>query len=84
MTETSLYGHIEPPHLHGYCECEEGQFKLTALNNGDTLVEGTSWYHYRIYPAPYWGLWTDTIGHQVHLRVLNEIKKRAESQALAL
>jgi hypothetical protein len=79
MTEVSIYGHIDTPHLHGYYECEEGEFRLTPLPNGDTLLEGTSWYRYHLYPAAYWGIWTDMIVHQVHLRVLNEIKKRAEA-----
>lgn len=84
MKETSPYGRIDTPHIHGYYECEEGEFRLTPLANGDTLVEGTSWYRYHIYPAAYWALWTDTIVHQVHLRVLNEIKKRAEAPSLTL
>jgi hypothetical protein len=40
MRETGLYGTIEPKHLNGYYISKEGQFELTSLPGGRTLVVG--------------------------------------------
>jgi hypothetical protein len=77
MTEISLYD-IHPNHLHGYWVSKKGQFKLTALPNGHTLLEGTTWYVNKIKPAFYWTLWSDNIVHKIHNRVLEHIKTQAE------
>ena len=78
LNELTPYGHIEPRHLHGYFVSEQGQFLLTALPNGGTRVEGTTWYHDAIWPAAYWRLWSDYVIHRIHLRVLKHIKEAAE------
>ncbi|HET9399958.1 MAG TPA: DUF805 domain-containing protein [Candidatus Acidoferrales bacterium] len=78
LNELSPYGHIDTPHLHGYFASDEGQFRLIRLPNGNTRLEGTTWYHNRIWPAAYWRLWSDAIIHRVHLRVLRHIKVLAE------
>ncbi len=83
MRETMLYANVEPKHLHGYMVSKEGQFRLTALPNGHTLVEGTSWYQNGIWPAQYWRVWSDAIIHRIHLRVLNHIRDLAEHDAHA-
>jgi uncharacterized membrane protein YhaH (DUF805 family) len=36
LHELTLYGHIEPKHLHGYFESHQGQFLLTELPSGHT------------------------------------------------
>jgi hypothetical protein len=77
MKELSFYD-IHPNHLHGYWVSERGQFKLTQLPNGNTLLEGTTWYRNKIKPDMYWTLWSDFIVHTIHERVLNHIKKEAE------
>ena len=79
LNELSPYRHIEPPHLHGYFASDEGQFRLIALSDGGTLLEGTTWYHNRIWPAAYWRLWSDAIIHRIHLRVLRHIKAVSEA-----
>ena len=81
MRERMLYGNAQPKHLHGYMVSKEGQFRLTALPNGHTLVEGTSWYQHGLWPAVYWRWWSDAIVHRIHLRVLNKIRSLAESGA---
>jgi len=43
MKEMSPYN-IHPTHLNGYCISKQGQFKLTTLANGHTLLEGTTSY----------------------------------------
>jgi hypothetical protein len=78
MKEISFYD-IHPNHLQGYWVSKQGQFKLTALPNGHTLLEGTTWYVNKIKPAFYWSLWSDYIVHKIHNRVLEHIKMEAEN-----
>lgn len=81
MEEWTPYHHIDPPHLHGYLVSNGGQFLLTALPNGGTRVEGTTWYRHSLWPAPYWRLWSDAIIHKIHWRVLSHIRDVAEHRA---
>jgi hypothetical protein len=69
---------VNAPHLHDYFVSKQGQFKLTTLPNGNTLLEGTTWYYHDIKPVFYWGLWSNYIIHKIHDRVLNHIKRNAE------
>lgn len=78
MREWSPYT-IHPPHLHHYLDCREGQFLLQALPDGRTRLIGTTWYRNRMWPAPYWSLWSDAIIHRIHLRVLRHIQQLAEA-----
>lgn len=78
LNELSPYGHIEPVHLHGYFVSREGQFLLTPLTNGGTLLEGTTWYRHTMWPGAYWHLWSDHIIHRIHLRVLEHIRAEVE------
>lgn len=77
MKEISFFN-IHPNHLHGYWVSKQGQFKLTQLSNGHTLLEGTTWYANKIKPNFYWTLWSDYIVHKIHNRVLEHIKSQAE------
>ncbi len=78
MVEWSIYDDIQIEHLDGYFKSEKGQFKLTELPDGKVLLQGTTWYRHDIWPTFYWRLWSDYILHQIHLRVLHHIKKKAE------
>lgn len=78
MKEISFYD-VHPNHLNGYFVSKQGQFKLTNLPNGNTLLEGTTWYFNRIKPNIYWTLWSDFIIHKIHERVLNHIKEQSEN-----
>lgn len=78
MRELSFYD-INAPHLHDYFVSKQGQFKLTKLENGKTLLEGTTWYYHDIRPVFYWRLWSEYIIHKIHLRVLTHIKETTES-----
>jgi hypothetical protein len=69
MRETGLYGPIYPKHLEGYYVSKAGQFALTPLPGGRTLVEGTSWYRHGLWPA---------IVHHIHERVLEQIRALSE------
>lgn len=78
MRELSPYGALDTPHLHDYFVSRKGQFKLTRLENGNTLLEGTTWYYHKIKPEFYWRMWTEQIVHTIHQRVLNHIKEQSE------
>ena len=80
MEELSLYNDLRPPHLDNYFISRKGQFELKTLPDGTTLLEGTTWYQNRFWPAPYWHLWSDYIIHNIHKRVLSHIKTLAENQ----
>ncbi|HZQ55204.1 MAG TPA: SRPBCC family protein [Bryobacteraceae bacterium] len=81
VAEWSPYGAIQPKHLHGYLVSRHGQFRLAPLPNGNTLLEGTTWYQHGLWPAQYWRWWSDAIIHRIHLRVLNEVRILAERGA---
>jgi hypothetical protein len=79
MEEWTPYQDVHPPHLDGFLASERGQFQLTALPNGGTRLEGTTWYRHNMWPVSYWQTWSDYIIHRIHLRVLENIKARAEA-----
>lgn len=79
MKELSFWD-IDAPHLHDYFVSKKGQFKLTRLPNGNTLLEGTTWYYHDIKPAFYWQFWSEYIVHKIHYRVLEHIKKNSENE----
>jgi hypothetical protein len=78
LKELSFYNNVHPNHLHGYWISKGGQFKLTQLANGHTLLEGTTWYINKIEPGFYWTVWSDYIVHKIHRRVLEHIRTLAE------
>ncbi|WP_245747726.1 SRPBCC family protein [Parapedobacter koreensis] len=80
MKELSFWD-VDAPHLQDYLVSKKGEFKLTGLPGGNTLLEGTTWYCLRIKPAFYWHLWSKGIIHKIHARVLNHIKTNAEMEA---
>ncbi len=81
MEELTFYKDVRPPHLENYFISKRGQFELKTLPDGKTLLEGTTWYQNRYWPAPYWRLWSDQIIHRIHYRVLGHIKNLSESQS---
>jgi len=73
---------ITPPHLeHNYMRSRRGQFRLVALSDHSTLLEGTTWYQNYFWPQIYWREWSDGIVHQIHLRVLRHVQQQAEAEA---
>ena len=79
MFELSPYAHVHPPHLHGYLRSKRGEFVLTALDNGRTRLEGHTWYEFDMQPQFYWTLWSDSMIHSIHERVLLHIKDLSEA-----
>jgi hypothetical protein len=83
MQEWSPYGHIDVPHLHDTFVSRHGRFALRE-ENGRTVLEGTTWYFQRIAPDWYWHRFSDAIIHQIHGRVLEQIKRSSEAKAQRL
>lgn len=81
MREWTFYREIHPAHLKDHLMVSGGQFLLTSISENRTLLEGTTWYSNRMWPASYWRLWTDYFIHRIHLRVLDHIKREVEENA---
>lgn len=70
---------IVPPHIErNYMRSQHGQFRLVALSDHQTRLEGTTWYQNYLWPQAYWREWSDGIVHRIHLRVLRHVKVQAE------
>ena len=79
MQEWTFFKDLDPAHLDGYFGSERGQFLLTPLPGGRTLLEGATWYRHRIWPNAYWQQWSDWALHRIHRRVLRHVKRLAEA-----
>ncbi|MEY2880444.1 MAG: hypothetical protein RLZZ15_2824 [Verrucomicrobiota bacterium] len=79
MHELSPYRALHPAHLDGFFRSVRGEFLLTALPNGHTRLDGTTWYTQRFWPVRYWRGWSDYLLHSIHRRVLAHIQTQAES-----
>jgi hypothetical protein len=83
MTETSPYGQIHVRHLDDHdFQPERADFALMPLANGGTLLEGTTTYQNKMWPAAYWRLYTDEIVRSIHRRVFEQVKRLAEADAV--
>jgi hypothetical protein len=78
LHEWSPYSRVYAPHLDGFFRTTHGEFRLIALENGRTRLEGRTWYSLRMQPALYWHTIADTILHAVHQRVLEHVKTESE------
>ena len=79
LQEWSPYARVFAPHLDGFFRTSHGEFRLVALDGGRTRLEGRTWYTLDMQPAMYWTAIADTILHAIHSRVLQHIKRAAES-----
>jgi len=76
------FGPISTPHVdRNYMRSQHGQFRLVALDDKHTLLEGTTWYQDYFWPQIYWRAWSDAIVHRIHTRVLEHVKQQAEAEA---
>jgi uncharacterized membrane protein YhaH (DUF805 family) len=82
MFELTPYPGIEPPHLHHSLRSTRGEFKLVALPEGRTRLEGRTWYRFEMFPQSYMTIWSDMFIHRIHQRVLEHIKQLAESNGV--
>ncbi|HEX8206799.1 MAG TPA: SRPBCC family protein [Solirubrobacteraceae bacterium] len=83
MRELSPWGDVHAPHLDGFLRSHRGEFRLTPLPGGRTLLEGTTWYENRMWPQAYWRLWSDDLIHAIHRRVLRHVAAQAEADPRA-
>lgn len=85
MKELSPYVDVHVRHLDDHdFRPERADFYLTELPGGRTRLDGWTTYQNRMWPGPYWRLWTDAIVHQIHYRVFRQVKKLAEQDAILL
>jgi uncharacterized membrane protein YhaH (DUF805 family) len=80
MREWNPLFEIHPPHLDGFLVSKRGEFLLSPLPGGKTLLRGSTLYQHGLWPAAYWRLWSDPIIHRIHDRVLKHIKTLTEAQ----
>ena len=71
---------IAPPHLDGYFNARRGEFRLVALPNNRTRLEGSTWYDLHLAPDRYWAWFADALITRIHNRVLQHITRRAEAE----
>jgi len=83
MQEWSPYRHVDAPHLLEGLKSERGEFRLVAIGEQRTRLEGSTWYRDNLFPQLYWNLWSDAFIHRIHARVLEHVKRRSEAQAEA-
>ena len=67
------------PELLGHLTPGRGQFVLRDNHDGTTTLIGSTWYSLHVSPGWYFNWWTHSIFSAVHLRVMNDIKRRAEA-----
>src|SRR5690606_19692939 len=72
---------IRPPHLDGGFRTTAGQFLLEPLPGGRTRLIGRTHYVLDLAPRAYWSMWSEHIIHRIHMRVLEHVKRMAESGA---
>ena len=83
MRELSIYAKVYAPHLDGYFRSTRGEFRLIPTSSG-TRLEGHTWYGVNIHPQGYWRAVSDVLLHRIHQRVLDQVKREAESEAVAV
>jgi hypothetical protein len=66
------------PEIMGHIDILRGQFILKDNGNGTTTLTGNSWYSLHVFPVWYFDMWASNITRQVHLRVMEHIKKLSE------
>jgi uncharacterized membrane protein YhaH (DUF805 family) len=79
MRELSPYPGLDTSHLHGYMVSLHGEFDLEPLPGGRTRLIGITWYEHHLWPASYWAVYSNAIVHEIHMRVLEHIKRISEA-----
>jgi hypothetical protein len=69
------------PELIGHLTPQKGQFVLSDNGDGTTTLTGHTWYTLHVRPLWYFDWWTHHIFREVHLRAMNDIKRRAEAKS---
>ena len=66
------------PEIMGHIDILRGQFLLKQNGNGTTTLTGNSWYKLYVFPVWYFDIWARSITRNVHLRVMEHVKKICE------
>jgi hypothetical protein len=69
----------QDPELVGHLTPHRGQFSLRSNSNGTTTLIGSTGYTLHVRPLWYFDLWTHHIFRAVHLRVMEDVRRRAEA-----
>jgi hypothetical protein len=69
------------PEAYGHITLHRGQFVLRDNHDGTTTLTGSSWYTLHVRPRWYFELWTRDMTRAVHLRVMEHIRRLAETAA---
>jgi len=80
MKELSPWEGLQPAHVSDFLVTRAGQFLLEPLPGGRTRLTGSTWYSHKMWPAAYWRIWSDSIIHAIHRRVMEHIKTRSEAK----
>jgi hypothetical protein len=67
------------PELIGHLDAQRGQFELRDNDDGTTTLIGRTWYSLHVRPAFYFDWWTHDIFRAVHLRVMRNVQRLAET-----
>lgn len=81
MTEMSPYRHVNAPHVNGYFVTGETRFQLEAIDAHRTRLTILAAHRLRIDPIVYWEPIARWAADSNTLRVLRDVKLRAEAQA---
>ena len=68
------------PELLGHLDTHRGEFELRDEGDGTTTLIGRSTYTLHTRPRWYFDWWTHYLGRAVHLRVLENVRRLAESR----
>ncbi len=68
------------PEVYGHITLHSGQFLLRDNHDGTTTLIGSSWYTLHVRPAWYFDLWARDMAHAVHRRVMQHVRRLAESR----
>jgi len=68
----------QDPELVGHLTPHRGQFVMHEHADGTTTLIGSTWYTLHVRPLWYFNFWTQHIFRSVHLRVMEDIRRRAE------
>ncbi len=83
MREWTWIKGVRPPHLDGYLKVSRGEFLLRARSDGGTRLIGRTYYRVNIMPRAYFRWWSDYMIHRIHMRVLEQVRRHAESRIAA-
>lgn len=81
LQELSFYENVNAPHVHDFFRSTRGEFRLIAIDNDRTRLEGTTWYDLHIYPHVYWRPISEWLVERIHERVLHQIAQEATESA---